>query len=362
LTDSHIGFIGELNEQGNFDALAFSDPGWETCRLTPGRDLVHLRNINCVGLLAMAVREGRSVIANAPASHPDAAGIPEGHPPLTAYLGVPLLLGGKTIGLIGLGNKTGGYTPADREAVETLAPSIVEALSHHRSKEELQRSERKLRHLADQLLTAQENERKRLALELHDELGHALLTMKLAFSAIARNLLPEQEALKQEIQEQLDFINEVIEEVRRLYHHLSPGDLEDLGLTRALETLIEDFAVYQPHITWKVDLPDLDNLFSVPVQTIIYRIVQEALTNIGKHANPEHVTVLAVKEDSRVKFSIQDDGAGFDMIKVLETTSGLGLAAIEERLNMIGGSFVVWSREKEGAKIFFSIPTVAEDI
>jgi len=100
----------------------------------------------------------------------------------------------------------------------------------------------------------------------------------------------------------------------------------------------------------------------VPVQTIIYRIVQEALTNIGKHANPEHVTVLAVKEDSRVHFRIQDDGVGFDMIKVLETTSGLGLAAIEERLNMIGGSFVVWSREKEGAKIFFSIPTVGEDI
>ena len=110
-----------------------------------------------------------------------------------------------------------------------------------------------------------------------------------------------------------------------------------------------------------MDLPDLSGLFSLPVQTIIYRIVQEALTNIGKHANPEHVTVFAVKEDSRVHFRIQDDGAGFDMVEVMESTSGLGLAAIEERLNMIGGSFVVWSKKEEGTRLSFSIPTLPED-
>ncbi len=361
LTDSRIGFIKELNEQGTFDDLAFNGRGRELCRVSPLRDSAHLQNVSLVGLTGKSVREGRAVIANDPSSHPDATGLPAGHPPLTAYLGVPLHLGGRVIGLVGLGNKAGGYTPADQEAVETLAPSIVEALSHYRSKEELQRSERKLRYLADQLLTAQENERKRLAAELHDELGHALLTLKLAFSSIANSLPPKQKAVKQQIQKQLDYINEVIEEVRRLYQHLSPGDVEDLGLSKALETLIEDISVYQPHITWKVDLPDLSGLFSLPVQTIIYRIVQEALTNIGKHANPEYVTVFAVIEDGRVHFGIQDDGAGFDMVEVLDSTSGLGLAAIEERLNMIGGSFVVWSRKEEGTKLSFSIPTLPED-
>jgi len=360
LTNSRFGFIDELNEQGTFDALAFSDPGWDMCRLAPVRDPAHLKNIPPAGLLATSVQEGRPLIANDPASHPGAGGLPEGHPPLTAYLGVPLRLGGQTIGLIGLGNKIGGYPAADQEAVETLAPSIVEALSHYRSKEALKKSERRLRHLADQLLTAQEDERKRLAAELHDELGHALLTLKLAFSAIAKNLSPKQKVVKQKIQVQLDFINEVIEEVRRLYHHLSPGDVEDLGLSRALETLIEDFALYRSHITWKVDLPDLNGLFSLPVQTIIYRIIQEALTNIGKHANPEHVTVFALREDSRVHFRIQDDGAGFD-VALLESTSGVGLAAMEERLNMIGGSFTVSSKKEEGTEISFSIPTLPED-
>ena len=85
------------------------------------------------------------------------------------------------------------------------------------------------------------------------------------------------------------------------------------------------------------------------------------MTNIGKHANPEHVTVLAKKEPFRVSFAIQDDGAGFDMVELMEASAGLGLAAMEERLNMIGGAFEVWSRKKGGTKLSFSIPTLPED-
>ena len=150
-------------------------------------------------------------------------------------------------------------------------------------------SEKRLRFQPDQLLTAQENERKRLAAELHDELGHALLALKLHLSSIEKKMLPEQQDIKEEIRAQLDYINEVIQDVRRLYHDLSPGDIEDLGLTKALRTLINDFAIYVPKITWKRELVGLEGLFSVPVQTIIYRIIQEALTNIGKHADPTFV-------------------------------------------------------------------------
>jgi PAS domain S-box-containing protein len=361
LTDSRFGFIDELNEWGTFDALTFSDPGGNLCSMPNIAEVKHLKDIKPVGLLARPIQEGKPLIANDPASHPDAVGIPSGHPPLTAYLGVPLISGERTIGLIGLGNKPGGYSRNDQGTVETLAPSIVEALMHHQARRELQRSENKLRHLADQLLTAQENERKRLAAELHDELGHALLTLKLALSSIAKELLPGQEKIEEEIQEQLAYINDVIGEVRRLYHDLSPGDVEDLGLTKALKTMIEDFAIHQPHINWEVDLPALEGLFSQPVQTIIYRLVQEGLTNIGKHANPEHVNISAVNEGSQVRFVICDDGAGFDMVEGLEAASGLGLVAMEERLNMLGGSFVVWSKKEEGTKLSFSIPTLPED-
>jgi len=264
-------------------------------------------------------------------------------------------------GLLGLGNKAGGYTDTDLQTMEILAPSMVEALTHHRAEKDLKKSESKLRFLADQLLTAQENERKRLASELHDELGHALLTLKLALSSIAKELLPDQEELKQEIQDQLEYINEVIGEVRRLYHDLSPGNVEDLGLTKALRTLIKDFADLQDHIGWEVDLADLDGLFSLPVQTIIYRLVQEALTNIGKHANPRHVTVAATPGDGQVHFVIEDNGAGFDMSVVLDSEAGLGLVAMEERLNMVGGTFEVWSNKGAGTRVSFAIPTHPEE-
>ncbi|MFW6113077.1 MAG: PAS domain S-box protein [Thermodesulfobacteriota bacterium] len=357
LTDSRFGFIDSLNEQGNFDALAFSNPGWEMCRISPDKKLAHLKNIQPVGLLANPLREGRALLANDPGAHPAARGVPEGHPPLTAFLGVPLYSGDQVIGLLGLGNKAGGYTGTDRETAEILAPSIVEALLHHRAEKDLKRSEGKLRYLADQLLTAQENERKRLAAELHDELGHALLALKLALSSIARDLLPTQENLKEELQNQLDYIGEVIEEVRRLYHDLSPGNVEDLGLTKALRTLVEDYADLLEDIDWKVDLANLDGFFSLPVQTIIYRLVQEALTNIGKHADPEQVKVFAAPTDARVNFVIEDNGVGFDMSEVLHSAAGLGLVAMEERLNMVGGTFEVWSQPDQGTRISFSIPT-----
>jgi signal transduction histidine kinase len=209
----------------------------------------------------------------------------------------------------------------------------IDITARRHAEEALRLSEQKLRSLAAQLLSAQEQERKRLAAELHDELGHALLTLKLKLESLEEQLQPQQVSLKEEVQKILGFISETIGEVRRLYLDLSPGDLEDLGLTTALDSLVDDFGDLHRKIQWTIKMDNIDGLFPLPIQTTIYRIMQEALTNIGKHADPEHVTLEIAKEDGRVSFVIKDDGKGFDRNKIFIDKNTLGLLSMEELLN-----------------------------
>ena len=240
---------------------------------------------------------------------------------------------------------------------EKLFQEIIRDITERKRTEKvLQESERKLRHLASRLLSAQEDERKRLSRELHDELGHALLTLKLQIASVEEELSPQQISLKNEINKILKSVGSTIEEVRRLYLDLTPGDLEDLGLTVALRSLIEDFADLQKQIKWTINIDGLDGLFSLPIQTAIYRVVQEALTNIGKYARPAKVFVEIKRVNHGISFIIKDDGIGFERDEVFNEKKTLGLLAMEERVKILGGSFELWSRENQGTKISFTIP------
>jgi PAS domain S-box-containing protein len=232
----------------------------------------------------------------------------------------------------------------------------IDITARRQAEEALRDSEQKLRFLTEQLLFAQENERKRLAAELHDELGHSLLILKLRLESLGEELQPEQDALKNEVRKILHFITETIGEVRRLYLDLSPGDLEDLGLTAALNSLIEDFVTLQKTIDWTIRLDNVDGLFTLPIQTVIYRVVQETLTNIGKHAKPTHVSLEITKAQDKVSFIVQDNGKGFDKNKISAERKTLGLLSMEERVKIIGGSFELWSKEGQGTQILFTIP------
>jgi signal transduction histidine kinase len=157
------------------------------------------------------------------------------------------------------------------------------------------------------------------------------------------------------------YIGEVLEGVRRLYHDLSPGDLEDLGLTTALRNMVEDFMALHEQTTWRLELPNLEGLFPLAVQTIIYRVFQEALTNIGKHAEPSEVDITATCEGQQVGFVIADNGRGFNLEDLADPgkpSLGLGLMAMEERLKIAGGSLTIWSKPGEGVRLSFNIPAI----
>ena len=145
LTGSKFGLIGEVNAAGRFDTLAISNPGWEACNMPASEATELIAGMEIRGVDRSTIKEGKSRIVNDPASHPDALGLPAGHPPVTAFLGVPLQEAGQTTGMIGLANKEGGYRAADQEAVESLAVTFGEALRNKRAEQALRQREEQYR-------------------------------------------------------------------------------------------------------------------------------------------------------------------------------------------------------------------------
>jgi signal transduction histidine kinase len=183
--------------------------------------------------------------------------------------------------------------------------------------------------------------------------------MKIRLRFIENELGGEQAVIREEFQDILQYIDQVIENVRRLSRDLSPSILEDLGLTAALQWLVSNF-IKRDAIKVSLEITDIDDLFSQDRQIIIYRILQEALTNIGKHADAKNVSVVTQKHDGRVSLCIKDDGKGFDVARDAmrePSERGLGLAIIDGRARMLGASLDLWSQEGKGTQITLSIPT-----
>jgi len=228
-----------------------------------------------------------------------------------------------------------------------------------RAEKALKESEQELRRLTARLLSIQEQERRRVARELHDELGQALTVLKIHLVAIEDKLSPDQEHLRANCEQMLSYIDTVIENVRRLSWDLSPSSLEDLGLSSALEYLV-DGTCRDHNLRSTVAMDEIDHLFSPETQINIYRIFQESLTNVVKHAGASLIAVKVTKEDGKVSFTIRDNGRGFNLKGAISRKvppQSLGLSAMNERALMAAGSLQISSRKGRGTTITFVIPT-----
>ncbi len=225
---------------------------------------------------------------------------------------------------------------------------------------ELRKSEERLHRLSSDLFAVQENERRRISLELHDELGQSMAALKMQVSAIARRLgQAEPEELKTDCNEMRININQIIENVRRLARDLSPVVLDDLGLQAAIEYLVNNFAkIYNIDVNYQHT--DINHLFNEESQRIIYRILQEALTNIGKHAQAKNVSLIIKEEERAVQFTVKDNGRGFNVQKTLDQKGaerGMGLEAMLERARILGGKISIVSRPGIDTTVTLTIPT-----
>lgn len=225
----------------------------------------------------------------------------------------------------------------------------------------LKESEGQLRLLSSRLMTAQETERKAISRELHDELGHALTIVKLKLKSIERGM-PDQDGIRDDCEDIMNYIDQTIENVRRLSRDLSPAILEDLGLTAAVRWLVDNFNMnFDGKI--RLDMSEIDSYFSEEASIMIYRILQEALTNIGKHADAGDVSVTVRRTEGMVSFLVEDDGRGFTPPSSFiggPAGKNMGLAIMAERVRMLMGTLELQSHEGRGTRIFFTIPTQKE--
>ncbi len=225
----------------------------------------------------------------------------------------------------------------------------------------LRESEQQLRNLASQIMTVEERERRRISIELHDELGQAMMLMKFKLSSLAGKLRKGKQGLKSECESLISYLDSMIENVRRLSRDLSPTVLEELGLSAAIRYLLDEFGKYFDNVggSFHANIEDIDNLFPLQTQINIYRIFQESLTNIVRHSQATDVSIAVKKQDGQVSLWVEDNGKGFNVKETLAheaKAGGIGLAAMGERARLAGGSLNIWSREGSGTRITFNVP------
>jgi len=224
---------------------------------------------------------------------------------------------------------------------------------------------RQIQRLSSELLTAQETERIRISKELHDDLGQLLTLVKLKISLIEMNAPGSLPSLKTLCQDASDQVNQAIESMRRLLRDLSPVTVETLGITIALQRLVEDFdKIGEIRVT--ADIDDIDHLLSMQFNILLYRILQEGLNNVIKHSGATKATLSLKKRDSAIHFELQDNGKGLAFEKEdweeKARAHSFGLTIMRERIRTLGGALTIQGSRNAGTRLHFVIPTRNKEI
>jgi signal transduction histidine kinase len=217
---------------------------------------------------------------------------------------------------------------------------------------ERRRAEEELRRLSHRLVEVQESERRGIARELHDEIGQILTGLKLALEMAARS---PAWPIEQKLDQSLTLVNELMGRVRDLSLDLRPAMLDDLGL---LHALLWHFERYTSRIGVRVAFKHagIEERLDTRIETAAYRIVQEALTNVARHAGVDEVKVAISADAENLAVLVEDRGAGFSPDAALAAGASNGLAGMRERAQLLGGTLAIESAPGEGTKVMALLP------
>jgi PAS domain S-box-containing protein len=481
LTQSKFGFIGEVQPDGLLQDVAISDPGWVQCQMDdqsghrqrPGDFKIH-------DLYGEVIRTGKSLLVNQPRAHPASIGAPEGHPSLMAFLGVPLLRDGQAIGIIAVGDRKGGYEASDQEALEMLAPAVVESFARIRAEIALRVSEERYRSLVEHspfaimiqvdgryaylnpaavklfgaasqeeilgqsilerahpahhptieerihitnverrtadlvegmflrmdgstffteaisvpftyqgkagalvmaqdvsgqraleaqsradaarievqrhLIDQREQERLRIARDLHDGPVQELIGISYALHGLAQ-ARAEQDP-KDELRPIAKAIMDQIAELRAYAGELRPPTLFRFGLVKALRSHMETLGEKHPELEIALEVECQEEDLPDEIRLGLFRVYQEAVNNIIRHARATRLEVHFKEDDSHAALEIFDNGVGFTLPRdwlELARRGHLGLVGMRERTEAMGGTIRI-SSQPGSTRIEVSVP------
>jgi len=232
-----------------------------------------------------------------------------------------------------------------QQLTETLEQRVRERTA------ELAKANEALRQLSLKLLSAQEEERKRIAGEIHDTLGACLSAIKFKVESVFQGITKTPNAPIESLAAIIPVIQEGVEECRRIQQDLRPSMLDDLGLLPTLSWFCRRFQTIYSGIRVDQEVTIEEGEVPVSLKIVIYRVVQEAMNNSAKHSKANRLRLCLLKMDGRINLMVEDNGQGFDLEKVVSsenTTRGLGLTNMRERIELSGGSFEIESAKGKG--------------
>jgi signal transduction histidine kinase len=257
--------------------------------------------------------------------------------------------------------KSGATDYVLKTRLARLGPAVQRALRESADRRERQRAEEKLRRSLDQLraLTTylqyvREEERTRIAREVHDELGQALTGLKLDMSWLLTKVGKNRTPVTEKVKTMVAHIDETIQTVRRIATELRPGILDSLGLVAAIEWQANEFQS-RTSIPCQVETTVADQTWDQDFSTVFFRIFQETLTNIIRHAKATRVDVRLAEEDGKLVLTVKDNGRGITDEDIANTRS-IGLVGMRERAGLIGGELSLQGAPGQGTTVTLRVP------
>jgi signal transduction histidine kinase len=351
--DVPVGWVFLLDREGGRVQLT----SWVGLPIEIGEREVEIGLHGCP--CTVALRNKQSIVVTPlPERCPLREGRLDGGQGVTAHVTVPILSHDRVLGVVGVASTNAQVFSADEvKLLEAVGQQLGVAVENARLWDDLRDKERVRGQLLEKIIRAQEEERKRIARELHDDTGQAITSLMVGLRAAS-------DVCDLPVRERLTTVREIaaqtLESVKRLARELRPAVLDDLGLAAALERYI---ANYRANFNLNVDLQmtGFHNSQRLPAQVelTLYRVIQEALTNIAKHAHARNVSIVVERKRGTVIAVVEDDGQGFDVRALLDSPhdeTKLGLHGMRERAELVGGRWQLESTVGSGTSVFVEIP------